>query len=172
MEEIFSGTEWAQFLSVNSTTQDQSHDSPSINNQSGEEEWTDIWKHTNINSHLGMTQDQMALPDSSTQDMAVDQPVYRRHGISHITELATNQLQTSDLCTNQLQSVDLNPNETHSSQQMHQLSQFSQQPSNESENSVPSYSQPQVSELSHEQSQDGKEGFIPLLDLSYLKVRI
>ncbi|KAA0709262.1 hypothetical protein E1301_Tti013249 [Triplophysa tibetana] len=164
MEEIFSGTEWAQFLSVNNTTQNQSNYSPSINNQSGE--WTGKWRH----SHLGMTQQQMSIPDMSTQDMAVDQPVYRRHGIYQVvTELPTNQLQTSDMCTNQLQSVDLSFNETHNGQQMNELSRFSHQPSYESEKSVPSYSQPEVSDLSREQYQDRKEGFIPLLDLSYLQ---
>ncbi|XP_056625614.1 uncharacterized protein zgc:113229 [Triplophysa dalaica] len=171
MEEIFSGTEWAPFLSVNNTTQDQSNYSPSINNQSGEEERTGKWTHTYMtNSHFGTTQEQMSIPDSSTQDMAIDQPVYRRHGISQIvTELTTNQLQTSDMCTNQLQSVDLSLNETHNGQQMNELSQFSHQPSNEYENSITSYSQPEVSDLSRVQSQDRKEGFIPLLDLSYHK---
>ncbi|TRY83929.1 hypothetical protein DNTS_014664 [Danionella cerebrum] len=38
MEEIFSGTEWAQFLSVNHTTKDQSNEPPSFIDQSREEE--------------------------------------------------------------------------------------------------------------------------------------
>lgn len=168
MEEIFSGTQWAQFLSGNSTTWDQSNESSSNINQSGEEEWTGKWEHTDTtNSHLGMTQEQMSLPDSFTQDMAVDEPVYGTSQIS-VTELTRSQLQTADLYTNHLQSADLSLNDTHNSEQMNEQSQFFHQPSNESENSVPGYSQPQASDLSHKQSQDGK-GFIPLLDLSYLK---
>lgn len=172
MEEIFSGTQWAQFLSVNSTTQDQSNESSSNINQSGEEEWTGKWKHTDTtNSHLGMTH--MSLPDSCTQDMAVDEPLYRLHGTSQIsfTDFTTNQLQTANVYTNHLQSPNMSRNDTHNSEQMNEQSQFFHQPSNESQNSVPGYSQPQVADLSHKQSQDGKDAFIPLLDLSYVKVR-
>ncbi|XP_051506143.1 uncharacterized protein zgc:113229 isoform X2 [Myxocyprinus asiaticus] len=51
MEEIFNGTKWAQFLTVNCTTQDQSQESPSIS-QSCKEEWNGKWNHTKtIDSH-------------------------------------------------------------------------------------------------------------------------
>ncbi|XP_065122656.1 uncharacterized protein [Paramisgurnus dabryanus] len=160
MEEIFSGTQWAQFLSVSSTTQDQPNESLSHINQSGEEKWTGTGHHTDTINSL-----QMSHPESFTQDV----PVYSRNHASPIgvpSSDVANQLQTSVLYRNHLQNPNLS--ETHNIEQMNEQSQFSHQFSNEHHmmSSQQSYSQSQVSDLNHNQAQPG---FIPLLDHSYLK---
>ncbi|XP_051506144.1 uncharacterized protein zgc:113229 isoform X3 [Myxocyprinus asiaticus] len=185
MEEIFNGTKWAQFLTVNCTTQDQSQESPSIS-QSCKEEWNGKWNHTKtIDSHSGMTQAETSFPESFTQDMAFNMHVNNETEMSKISvlssdfnDLSANQSQTSDLFTNQLQTTNLSFNESQKSKQTSKQSQFSHQLSYKStanEHSVPqlisiqqSHSQPQVSDTSHNQPQGGKEVFIPILD-SYVK---
>ncbi|XP_052006088.1 uncharacterized protein LOC127660062 isoform X2 [Xyrauchen texanus] len=187
MEEIFNGTKWAQFLTVNCTTkdEDQSQESPSIN-QSCKEELNGKWIHTKkIDSHLSMTQAEKSLPESFTQDMAFNMHVNNETEMSKISVLSSNfndlnanQSQTSDLFTNQLQTTNLSFNESQKSKQISEQSQFSHELSYEStanEHRVPqliyiqqSHSHPQVSDTTHNQPQGGKEVFIPSLD-SYIK---
>lgn len=174
MEEIFSGTQWAQFLSVSSTTQDQLNESLSHINQSGEKKWTGTGHHTDTINSL-----QMSHPESFTQNVAFNVPVYSRNHTSPISVPSSHvadQLQTSVLYRNHFQNPDLSLSEIHNIGQMNEQSQFSHQFSNESTehhlmSSQQSYSQPQVSDLNHNQAERGND-FIPLLDHSYLKVRI
>lgn len=171
MEEIFSGTEWAQFLSANSTKMHQSKELPNTNNQSREEEFQSKWTHEDTTySHLDSTQP--SLPESFAQDMASDKQTETSQ--MSVTDLPTNPLQT-DPFTNQSQNTNLNPNEPHNSEQSNRQSHFPQLDPNESKATEYSDPQPmssQVSDPSHNQPQDGTEDFIPLLDLSYAKVRV
>ncbi len=170
MEEIFSETEWAQFLSVNSTKMHQSKELPNTNNQSWEEEMRSKWTHENTtNYHLYSTQP--SLPESFAQDTASDKQTETSQ--MSVTDLPTNPLQT-DPFTNQSQNTNLIPNESHNSEQSNRQSHYSQLDPNESKATEYSDPQPmssQVSDPSHNQPQDGTEDFIPLLDLSYAKVR-
>uniref|UniRef100_A0A672SUG3 Uncharacterized LOC107588404 n=1 Tax=Sinocyclocheilus grahami TaxID=75366 RepID=A0A672SUG3_SINGR len=159
MEEIFSGTEWAQFLSVNSTQMHQSKELPNTNNQSREEDLQSKWTHDDTTDST-----QLSLPESFAQDMASDQQTETSQ--MSVTDLPTNPLQT-DPFTNQSQNTNLNPNEQSNGQ-----SHFSQLGPNESkatEHSDPQPTSSQVSDPSHNLPQDGTEDFIPLLDLSYAK---
>ncbi|KTG40235.1 hypothetical protein cypCar_00030022 [Cyprinus carpio] len=168
MEEIFSGTEWAQFLSVNSTQMHQSKEFPNTNNLSRGEELQSKWTHEiTTNSHLDSTQ--LSLPESFAQDMASD----KQSETSQMsdTDLPTNPLQTEPF-TNQSQNTILYPNESHNSEQSNGQSAFSQLDPNESRATEYSDPQPmysQVSDPSHNLPQDGTEDFIPLIDLSYAK---
>lgn len=162
MEEIFSGTEWAQFLSVNCTTQDQSNE-PQINiNQSREEQ----------RNSLGMTK------PSLSESFASYKPVYNQtetsqmsFSSSHVTDLTRNPLQTSDPFTNVLQNANLKLNESHHSEQSNEQSQFSQLDPNESK--ATDHSDPQLmSSQVSDPNQGGTEDFIPLLDLSSIKVKV
>ncbi|XP_059372352.1 uncharacterized protein zgc:113229 [Carassius carassius] len=160
MEEIFSGTEWAQFLSVNSTKMHQSKELPNTNNQSHEDELQSKWTHEGTTDFpLGSTQ--LSLPESFAQDMASDKQTETSQ--MSVTYLPTNPLQT-DPFTNQSQNTNLNPNESHNSEQSHGQSHFFQLDPNESK-----ATSSQVSDPSHNLPQDGMEDFIPLLDLSYVK---
>ncbi|ROL47186.1 hypothetical protein DPX16_18984 [Anabarilius grahami] len=167
MEEIFSGTEWAQFLSVNGTTQDHSNEPQSNINQSHEEERNSKWTHNDTtDSHL--------VP-SFSESFASDKPVYNQTETfqmsapsSHVTHLTTNPLQTSDPFTNQLRNTNLELNKFHHSEQSNKQSQFSQLDSNELKATEESNSQQMSSQVS-DTNQGGTEDFIPLLDLSYIK---
>ncbi|XP_056106244.1 uncharacterized protein zgc:113229 [Rhinichthys klamathensis goyatoka] len=168
MEEIFSGTEWAQFLSVKCTTQDQSNE-PQINiNQSREEQRNSKWtQNYTTDSHLGMTKPLLS------ESFASDKPVYNQTETSqmsvpssHVTDLTTNTLQTSDLFTNVLQNGNLKLNESH--QTTNEQSQFSQLDPNKSK--ATDHSDPQLmSSQVSDPKQGGTEDFIPLLDLSLIK---
>lgn len=170
MEEIFSGTEWAQFLSVNGTTQDQSNELQNNINQSHEEERNSKWTHNGTtDSHL--------VP-SFSESFASDKPVYNQTETSqmsapssHVTDLTTNPLQTSDLFTNQLRNTNLELNKSHHSEQSNKQSQFSQLDPNELKATEESDSQQMSSQVS-DTNQGGTEEFIPLLDLSYIKVKV
>ncbi|XP_067238970.1 uncharacterized protein zgc:113229 [Chanodichthys erythropterus] len=163
MEEIFSGTEWAQFLSVNGTTQDQSNEPQSNINQSLEEERTSKWTHNGTtDSHL--------VP-SFSESFDSDKPVYNQTETSqmsahssHVSDLSTNQLQTSD----PLQNTNLELNKSHHIEQSNKQSQFSQHDPNELKATEESSSQLMSSQVS-DTNQGGTEDFIPLLDLSYIK---
>ncbi|XP_048032221.1 uncharacterized protein zgc:113229 [Megalobrama amblycephala] len=169
MEEIFSGTEWAQFLSVNGTTQDQSNEPQSNINQPLEEERTSKWTHNDTtDSHL--------VP-SFSESFASDKPVYNQTetsqmsaSSSHVSDLTTNQLQTSDPFTNQLrnQTSYLELNKSHHIEQSNKQSQFSQHDPNKLKATEESDSQ-QMSSQVPDTNQGGTEDFIPLLDLSYIK---
>lgn len=170
MEEIFSGTEWAQFLSVNCTSQDQSNE-PQINiNQSREEQRNSKWTQNYItDSHLGMTK------PSLSESFASDKPVYNQTETSqksvpssHVTDLTTNPLQTSDPFTNVLQNANLKLNESNHGEQSNEQSQFFQLDPNESK--ATDHSDPQL--MSSQVNQGGTEDFIPLLDLSFIKVKV
>ncbi|XP_051514160.1 uncharacterized protein LOC127417929 [Myxocyprinus asiaticus] len=175
---IFNGTEWAQFNS--STQEDQSQESPSSIDQSCKEEWNGKWNHSRV------TQPEMLLPESFTQDVAFNKHVYNEMEMSKISflpsdvqDLTANQSQMYDLFTNQLQTTNQSFNKSQNSEQTSEQSQFSHQPSYESmanEHSVPhlisiqqSRSQPQVYNPSYNQPQSGKEDSIPILDLSHVK---
>lgn len=170
MEEIFSGTEWAQFLSVNGTTKDQSNKPQSIINQSREEEQNSKWTQNNTtDSHL--------VP-SLSESFASNKPVYNQTETSqmsasslHVTDLTTNPLQTSDPLTNHLHDIHLELNKSHHSEQSKEKSQFSQLDPNESKATEHSDSQLTSSQVS-DPNQGGTEDFIPLLDLSYIKVKV
>ncbi|RXN13891.1 transcription initiation factor TFIID subunit 11-like protein [Labeo rohita] len=159
MEEIFSGTEWAQFLSVNRNKPDQSNESP--NTISREEELHSKWTGDKDDLHLGLTQP--SLPESFTQHMS-----------THPTEMSqmslTNPLQTFDPFINQQQNR--NPGESHSREQSNEHPQFYQLVPNESkvtEHSDQHGTSSQVYDPSHNQPQGGMEDYIPVLDLSYAK---
>ncbi|KAK7138298.1 hypothetical protein R3I94_013810 [Phoxinus phoxinus] len=132
MEEIFSGTEWAQFLS-------------------------------------GMSK------PSLSGSLASGKPVYNQTEMSqmsgpssHVTDLTTNPLQTSDPFTNGLQNGNLKLSESHHSEKSNEQSQFSLLDPNEStatEHSDPQLMSSQVSDP----NQGGTEDFIPLMDLSFIK---
>lgn len=166
MEEIFSGTEWAQFLSVNGTTQDQSNEPQSNINQSLEEERNSKWTHNDTaDSHL--------VP-SFSESFASDKPVYKQTetsqmsaSSSHVSDLTTNQLQTSD----PLRNTNLELNKSHHIEQSNKQSQFSQLDPNELKAAEESDSQLMSSQVS-DTNQGGTEDFIPLLDLSYIKVKV
>nr|XP_055034251.1 uncharacterized protein zgc:113229 [Misgurnus anguillicaudatus] len=160
MEEIFSGTQWAQFLSVSSNTQNQPNESLSHINQSGEGKWTGTGHYTDMINSI-----QMSHHEGFTQDMAFNVPVYSRNHTSPIGDPSShvaNQLQTSVMYRNHLQNPDLSLSETHNFERMNEQSQFSHQFSNEHHpmSSQQSYSQSQVSDLNHNQ---------PHLNHSYLK---
>ncbi|XP_043112534.1 uncharacterized protein zgc:113229 isoform X2 [Puntigrus tetrazona] len=150
MEEIFSGTEWAQFLSVNSTKMHQPKEAANTNNQSREEGLNTKWTHEDAtDSHLDLTQPRFA------QDME-----YNKNPPA--SPLPTNPF------TNQSQITNLTPDESRSSERSH----YSRLHLNESKATEHGDPQPvfnQVSDPSHIQPQDGTEDFIPLLDLSYAK---
>ncbi|XP_016411156.1 uncharacterized protein LOC107742621 [Sinocyclocheilus rhinocerous] len=169
MEEIFSGTEWARFLSVNCGKPEQSNELPNTNNQSHEEELPSKWTHKDpTDSHLGWTQPPHL--ESFAQDMASDKQTETSQ--MSVTDLPTNPLQTSDPFIDQSQNINLNPNKSHNSEQSNGQSQFSQLDPNESKATEHSDQQPtsnQVSGPSHNQPQGGTKDFIPLLDLSNVK---
>ncbi len=157
MEEIFSGTEWAQFLSANSSTMHQSKELPNTNYRSQEEELRRKWTHEDTtNSHLDWTQP--SFPESFAQDMASDK--------------RTETSQMNVPFTNQSQNTNLNPNESHNSEQSNRQSHYSQLDPNEQKASEYSDPQPMSSHPSHNQPQHGTEDYIPLVDLSYAKVRV
>ncbi|XP_077091903.1 uncharacterized protein LOC143744353 [Siphateles boraxobius] len=170
MEEIFSGTEWAQFLSINCTTQDQSNE-PQMNiNQSRVEQRNSKWtQNYTTDSHLGMTK------PSLSQSFASDKPVYNQTETSqmsvpssHVTDLTTNPLQTSDPFTNVLQNGYLKLIESHHSEQSNEQSQFSQLDPNylkATDRSDPQRMSSQVSDP----TQGGTDDFIPHLDPSFIK---
>ncbi|KAK7141617.1 hypothetical protein R3I93_015691 [Phoxinus phoxinus] len=170
MEEIFSGTEWAQFLSGNCTTQDQSNEPQIIINQSREEHRISKWtQNYTTDSHLGMSK------PSLSGSLASGKPVYNQTEMSqmsgpssHVTDLTTNPLQTSDPFTNGLQNGNLKLSESHHSEKSNEQSQFSLLDPNEStatEHSDPQLMSSQVSDP----NQGGTEDFIPLMDLSFIK---
>ncbi|KAK2890733.1 hypothetical protein Q8A67_013376 [Cirrhinus molitorella] len=160
MEEIFSGTQWAQFLSVNSNKPDQSNEPPNTFNQTRDEELHRKWTHTDTTeSHFGSMQP--SLPKSFAQDMASD----KQTKTSQMSD--TN---TSDQFANQSQYR--NPYESYSSKGSNEQPQFSQLDPNESkanEHSDQKLMSSQVSSPRHNQPQGGTEDFIPLLDLSYAR---
>ncbi|XP_067314047.1 uncharacterized protein zgc:113229 [Pseudorasbora parva] len=151
MEEIFSGTQWAQFLSVNQSNKPQSNTAQSRE----EERHSKLTRNNTTDSHLGMTK------PSLSESFASDTPVYNQREMSqmsvpssHFTDLTTNPLHTSGPCTN--------------SEQSNEQSHFSQLDPNESkatEQNDPRLMSSQVSDP----SQGGTEDYIPLLDLSYIK---
>ncbi|XP_052010915.1 uncharacterized protein LOC127663391 [Xyrauchen texanus] len=173
---IFNGTEWAQYNF--SKQEDPSQDSSSNIAQSCIAEWNGKRNQS--------AQPEMLLPESFTQNPAFNMHVYDEMEISGDSflpsdahDLTANQSQMYDLFTNQLQTTNQSFNKSQNSEQTSEQSQFSHQPSYEStanERSVPhlisiqqSRSQPQVYNPSHNQPQGGKEDFIPILDLSYVK---
>ncbi|XP_052430338.1 uncharacterized protein zgc:113229 [Carassius gibelio] len=160
MEEIFSGTEWAQFLSVNSSKMHQSKELPNTNNRSSEEELQSKWTHEGTPDYQ-LDSTQLSLSESFAQDMASDKQTETSQ--MSVTYLPTNPSQT-DPFTNQSQNTNLNPNESHNGEQSYGQSHFSQLDPNESK---ATYSQ--VSDPSHNLPQGGTEDFIPLIDLSYAK---
>uniref|UniRef100_A0A672M9R9 Zgc:113229 n=1 Tax=Sinocyclocheilus grahami TaxID=75366 RepID=A0A672M9R9_SINGR len=164
MEEIFSGTEWARYHSVNCGKPEQSNELPNTNNQSHEEELPSKWTHKDpTDSHLGWTQPPHL--ESFAQDMASDKQTETSQ--MSITDLPTNPLQTSDPFIDQSQNINLNPNKSHNSEQSNGQSQFSQLDPNESKATEHSDQQPtsnQVSSPSHNQPEGGTKDFIPLLD--------
>lgn len=170
MEEIFSGTEWAQFFSVNGNTQVQSNEPQSNINQSHDEERNSKWTHNGTtNSHLVA---------SLSESFVSNKPVYNQTETSqmsapssHVTDLTTNPLQTSDLFTNQLRNTNLELNKSHHSEQSNEQSQLSQLDPNETKAPEHSNSQLMSNQVS-DPNQDGTEDFIPLLDLSYIKVKV
>jgi len=157
MEEIFSGTEWAQFFSICSTMQDQSNE-PQINiNQSREEQQKSKWTHnypTDTKPVYNQTKmSQMSVPSS------------------YVTDLTKNTLQTSDPFTNVLQNGNLKLSKSHHSKQSNEQSQFSQLDPNKSKET--DHSNPQLmSSQVPEPNQGGTEDFIPLLDFSLIKVKV
>lgn len=173
MEEIFSGTEWAQFLSVNSTTHVQSNE-PQMNiNQSRDEQRNSKrTQNYTTDSHFGMTK------PSLSESFASNKPVYNQtetYQMSfpspHVTDLPTNPLQTSDPFTNVLQNGNLKLNESHHSERSNEQSRFSHLDPNESKathHSDPRLMSSQVSDP----NQAGTGDFIPLLDLSFIKVKV
>ncbi|XP_073677241.1 uncharacterized protein [Garra rufa] len=167
MEEIFSGTQWAQFLSVNSTKPDQSNEPPNTFNQSREEELHSKWTHKDTtNSHLASTEP--SLPKSFEQDMASDKQTEASQMSD--TDLSTHPLETSDPFTNHSQYP--NPYESYNSEESNEQPQFSQPDPNEAkatEHIDQHGMSRQVSDPSHNHPQGGTEDFIPLLDLSYAR---
>ncbi|XP_056328334.1 myb-like protein AA [Danio aesculapii] len=154
MEEIFSGTEWAQFLSVNHSTSDQSNEPPKSINQSHEEDWTSKWTHKDTTeSHLVITQ-------PSFLNSTSNKSVYNQANTSQISDLNTNPIQSSDIFTNQSQNF----------KQQNEQSQLYDFNLNELKTTENSHPQPMSTEVS-DPSQTGTEGFIPFLDLSCLKPR-
>ncbi|NP_001017913.1 uncharacterized protein LOC550612 [Danio rerio] len=154
MEEIFSGTEWAQFLSVNHSTSDQSNEPPKSINQSHEEDWTSKWtcKDT-TESHLVITQ-------PSFLNSTSNKSVYNQANTSQMSDLNTNPIQTSDMFTNQSQNFN----------QQNEQSQLYDFNLNELKTTENSHPQPMSTEVSNP-SQRGTEDFISSLDLSCLKPR-
>lgn len=163
MEEIFSGTEWAQFLSVNSSKMHQSKELPNTNNRSSEEELQSKWTHEGTTDYQ-LDSAQLSLSESFAQDMASDKQTETSQ--MSVTYLPTNPSKT-DPFTNQSQNTNLNPNESHNGEQSYGQSHFSQLDPNESK-----ATSSQVSDPSHNLPQGGTEDFIPLIDLSYAKVRV
>lgn len=161
MEEIFSGTEWAQFLSVNHSTTDPSNEPPKSINQSHEEDWASKWtRKDTTESHLVITQ-------PSFLNTTSNKPVYNQPNMSQmsVADLNTNPIQTSDTFTNHSQNLILN------SEQPKELSQLYNFNRNELKSTELRDPQPMSTQV-FDPSQSGTEDFIPLLDLSCLKVRV
>lgn len=193
MEEIFTGQEWAKFLpsktssqsESSSITQDQEMGLTSSINQSCQNEQTMLnqWNYRAATvSNLGMIQSQMN--SGSFHNMGTTEYIFKQRKTSNfvmppMSELHNGQYGLSDAGSKQLESMDLSSStlgNNHPSKEQAHIYSHSQSNTveltvNSSLSSEQKVNQSQATEINHNQP-GGVHEVLPLLDLSYLQVRI